>query len=242
MNNLKQSMSQLKLRFPRLAAAVRACLPNRDVKKTEWKSKSTEEVFSEIYESNHWGSSESRSGEGSTMDATASIRTFLPQMISELGIQSILDAPCGDFHWMKSVSLGVERYIGADIVPFLIDEHNSNYKDDPVHSFQVLNLSEDPLPEVDLFFCRDCLQHLTLELAFKVIENFRRSGCRYMLTTTFPDVKYNPSGFTGGMNTLNLQKAPFDLPEPLRLVDDFGSGDSVYRRCMALWSRDQLIS
>lgn len=233
-------LSSLRLRFPRLANVVRFALPNRNSRRKNLKDKSTQEIFSEIYETCHWGDGESRSGDGSSMKASANIREELPGLLLGLHAKSVLDAPCGDFHWMRSVDLGVERYIGGDIVPSLIDELVQEFADDPIRSFRIIDLTDDRLPEVDVLFCRDCLQHLSIELAVKVIDNFRKSSCKYLVTTTFPDVKFNPRGFTGGMNTLNLQIAPFNFPQPLKEMDDFGSGDDVYRRTMGVWSREQL--
>ena len=240
----RQIMGQLKLRFPRLAHAVRSILPSmRKRQQRRWalENKTPQEIFTSIYEENYWNSEESASGGGSTMDATASLRSDLPELLAELGIKSMLDAPCGDFYWMRKVELGVDQYVGGDIVPALIEKLTAEYAGDSGRTFRVIDLTTDSLPDVDALFCRDCLQHLSLELAQKVLDNFRRSSCRYLITTTFPDVKFNPRGLTGGTNTLNLQIAPFDLPSPLRSIEDHGSHDAVYRRCLGVWSRDQLV-
>ena len=52
-----------------------------------------------------------RSGPGSSLVQTATIRRDIPALLASLGIRSFLDAPCGDFNWMRHVDLGVERYI-----------------------------------------------------------------------------------------------------------------------------------
>src|SRR5215213_5906369 len=75
--------------------------------------------FTDIYRRNLWGEAESVSGSGSTMAETEDIRGYLPELLQRLGARSLLDIPCGDFHWMKTVDLGIDRYIGADIVPEL---------------------------------------------------------------------------------------------------------------------------
>ncbi len=241
MGGVKRTLSKLKLRFPRAAHVVRSILPGWQSRRKLLKNKTPQEIFSQIYEENYWGNGESRSGGGSTLEATASLRCELPGVLVELGARSMLDAPCGDFHWMREVELGVEQYIGGDIVPSLIEHLSAEFAGDPRRTFRVIDLTTDPLPDVDILFCRDCLQHLALDLAQRVLDNFRRSSCRHLITTTFPDVKFNPRGFTGGTNTLNLQIAPFDLPAPLRFLEDHGSNDAVYRRCMGVWSRDQLV-
>jgi hypothetical protein len=76
-----------------------------------------EERFTKIYQENHWNDSESRSGEGSTLENTQNVRNELPIVLKKYKIKSVLDAPCGDFNWMKSITQGISiKYIGDDIV------------------------------------------------------------------------------------------------------------------------------
>src|SRR5262249_48072014 len=46
---------------------------------------------------------ESVCGPGSSLSQTDEIRRMLPLLISETGTRSFLDAPCGDFNWMRHV-------------------------------------------------------------------------------------------------------------------------------------------
>ena len=77
-------------------------------------------VFEEIYLRNSWGNSESHSGHGSSESATRFLRTALLRVLTDLGVKSMLDVPCGDFNWMRLLDLPVD-YFGADIVPQLIE-------------------------------------------------------------------------------------------------------------------------
>jgi hypothetical protein len=84
--------------------------------------KTRQEKFTEVYQKNIWHGTESVSGTGSDSRQTALLRRVLPETVAELGARSIIDAPCGDLHWMKDVpweSLGVD-YTGVDIVPALV--------------------------------------------------------------------------------------------------------------------------
>ena len=73
--------------------------------------------FTKIYEINYWEGSESRSGPGSTVDGTTNLRRYLPTLFDEFSIRTVLDAPCGDFNWMKIVTEDCDiHYIGGDIV------------------------------------------------------------------------------------------------------------------------------
>ena len=174
--------------------------------------------FISIYKKNIFGSSESHSGSGSTMEQTAHIRAVLPDLFKELGVKSILDVPCGDFNWLQHVDLGDIRYIGGDIVPQLIEKDQQKFGAEN-REFRMLNIITDDLPKTDLIFCRDCLVHLNFESGLKAIENFKRSGATYLLTTTFTERGENEDLF-GIWRTLNLQKAPYNLPEPLRIINE----------------------
>lgn len=61
----------------------------------------------------------------------------------------MLDAPCGDFNWMRFVDLGKTHYIGCDIVPEVIETNGMRYAD---REFHALDLAAEPLPNVDLIF------------------------------------------------------------------------------------------
>ena len=116
-------------------------------------------VFEEIYQKNVWGNSESHSGHGSSASATRFLRTALSQLLSDLGVKSMLDVPCGDFNWMRLLDLRID-YFGADIVPQLIEANQRKYSR-PGRAFGLLDVVKDPLPNADLVFSRDLLVHLS---------------------------------------------------------------------------------
>lgn len=64
------------------------------------------EVFSEIYQRNIWGLRETVSGAGSTLRYTEKLRQSIPGLIADLNIRTLLDVPCGDFHWMSEIETG----------------------------------------------------------------------------------------------------------------------------------------
>jgi hypothetical protein len=229
----------LKVRFPHAVERLRQMRGGLRRERERWHGKSNEEIFSAIYDENLWASDESRSGKGSTLQATASIRLELPRVLERLGADSMLDAPCGDFNWMKEIRLPIARYIGADIVPKLIENLQKQYGD-TTRSFIHLDITKGPLPGADVFFCRDCLLHLSNATVHAVLENFRRSSCKHLITSNYPDVQFNPDVFTGGVRPLNLQLPPFNLPKPLHVIDD--PGENVLKRVMGVWSREQLTA
>ena len=63
----------------------------------------TRDVFPRIYESNHWSGSASKSGQGSDGGQTVAVAAALKRIAAAYGVRVLLDLPCGDFNWMKSV-------------------------------------------------------------------------------------------------------------------------------------------
>jgi hypothetical protein len=190
-------------------------------------------VFSRIYQTNYWGDASSASGTGSNLIETEVIRATLPRWLAELECRTMLDIPCGDLYWMKLLDLDVD-YTGADIVPELIARNTELYAG-PRRNFRQLDLTTDALPAVDLIFCRDCLVHLSFAHLRQAIANIRRSGARYLMTTTFVDRRKNPDIQTGDWRPLNLQCAPFHFPAPLRIENEACPQPGFGDKAIALW-------
>jgi hypothetical protein len=183
-------------------------------------------VFNKIYNDNLWGSNESRSGIGSEVGTTKIIRKMLPILWKKYDIKSFLDVPCGDYNWMKEVEKDNISYIGGDIVKEIIDQNNIKYKKENV-KFNVIDITHDNLPDVDMIFCKDCLQHLSYKNIFRTLENFKRSNSKYLLTTTYPLTPSNWDIFDGDYRPINLSKKPFNLPVPIEKIYETPSGSGV---------------
>tara|TARA_R110002095_G_scaffold51836_5_gene45250 strand:- start:246 stop:1838 length:1593 start_codon:yes stop_codon:yes gene_type:complete len=194
--------------------------------------------FLHIYKKNIFGSRESISGTGSTMKETAYIREIFPSFFKELNVETILDVPCGDFNWMRHVDLAGHHYIGGDIVPELIANDNKEYGKENIE-FRLLNIITDDLPKSDIIICRDCLVHLNFEEGMNAIRNFKRSGSKYLLSTTFTDRPQNEDLF-GIWRTLNLQKAPYNLPEPFRIINEKCPQKGFGDKSLGLWRLDDI--
>lgn len=205
-----------------------------------WQVVSVEKIFDEIYHSNLWHTAESRSGHGSTIQHTEVVRTELPQLLKELGARSILDIPCGDFNWMKETELPVDIYVGADIVPVIVEINKKRFEDGRRQFFR-LDIRTDALPKVDLIFCRDCLVHLRNRDIDQAIQNIRQSGSTYLLTTTYPLRQKNGDiKVAGYWRAVNLEKAPFNFPPPLELIaENQAAGESDFK-ALGLWRIEDL--
>ena len=197
---------------------------------------STKEIFTSIENNNFRSSAESVSGPGSEMKQTQTLIKELPKLFKNIGIKSVLDIPCGDFNWMKEVGLSNIDYIGADIVDKLIVENKKRYSSDNIN-FLPLNIITDVLPRVDLIFVRDCFVHLSYYDIQNAITNIKRSGCKYLMTTTFVDYHSNYDILTGKWRRINLQDIPFNFPEPeYTLIEDCTEGDGKFKdKAMGLW-------
>lgn len=170
---------------------------------------------------NYWGEFESFSGPGSSKEQTKVICQLLPTLIKELAIYSILDVPCGDFNWMSLIDIGNCHYIGCDIVKPMIDTNTIKYGSKN-RAFLHLDVTHDALPYADMIICRDLLVHFSIQDIIASLRNFKRSGAKYLLTTTFTRIRadLNCDIITGGWRTINLQNAPFNFPAPILIIDE----------------------
>ena len=196
-------------------------------------------IFTEIYEKNLWTSKESNSGLGSELKSTEVIRQEIPEVIKKFNIKSVLDIPCGDFNWMNHIDLTDVNYIGADIVESLIE--NNKKKFDGVN-FQVLDITQDTLPKVDLIFARDILGHFTYENINKSIKNIINSGSKYLLTTSFTKWHYNVDIKDGEWRPINLMIPPFKM-KPIYLINEnCREGGTDYNdKCLLLFDIQRIF-
>ncbi len=198
-----------------------------------------EHVFLKIYKDNYWDGVNSISGPGSSLESTHTVRKALPNLLAKLGARSILDIPCGDFQWMRDVPLGVEQYIGADIVLPLIQNNREIFGERG--EFFHLDLLRDRLPPADIIFCRDCLVHLSFREIRLALQNIKIASPKHFITTTFPYHKENADTVTPYWRALNMQLSPFNFPQPLHLIQDFSNAQvNDQGKYLGVWYTDDL--
>jgi len=197
------------------------------------------DVFRQIYHEKSWGNSPSVSGTGSDVVQTKEIVKELPVLLKRIGAKTMLDAPCGDYYWMKDCKLKV-RYTGIDIVPELIRVNQEKYADEKT-GFMLMNIIADELPRVDVIFCRDCLVHFCYKDIFVALDNFKDSRSVYLITTTFPG-RRNEDIRTGGWRPINLQAEPFNFPPPMVIINEKCSeGEGVYSdKSLGVWKLSEI--
>jgi hypothetical protein len=197
-------------------------------------------AFREIHRLDVWNDSESKSGSGSSLRATEALRAELPALLDRLNVASILDVPCGDFHWMSVTDVGARRYVGAELVAELVADLRRQYESiDRV--FICADVSIDDLPSADLVLCRDCLVHFSYADIRKALANLRRTGAKYLATTTYPSRTFNVDCPTGHWRSLNLQLAPFHFPAPVELIwDDVVTASGQGDKSLGVWRMEEL--
>lgn len=153
-------------------------------------------------------------GNGSTMQNTRNAREWLPRICAALDIKTVCDAGAGDLHWIKRVDWQVD-YRAFDLIPRLPE-------------ITQIDITRDVLPPCDLILCRMVLNHLDEPRICMALENFRESG-KYLAATHFAgdELPKRSPQFT----RLDLRHAPYNLGEPLSMVQD-GAEDICK---LALW-------
>lgn len=165
----------------------------------------------------------------------------MPCLVKKLAAKTFLDLACGDFNWMKEIDLEVNTYFGADIVDSICEKNLHNYAQYN-RVFRRLDLTKDTLPKADIILCRDALVHLSFCDIGKAISNIKKSGSRYLLVTTYPKVEVNFEICTGGWRPLNLQKPPFNWPEPTFLIEDSEEIDlRDWGKHLGLWEVQKIM-
>jgi hypothetical protein len=195
-------------------------------------------VFNDIYRHNRWLGVTSRSGIGSELEHTARLRQNLSGLLQAYGIRSMLDIPCGDFHWMSHLQLDVD-YVGADIVPELVERNQKAFAGER-RRFARIDMVDSDLPASDLILCRDGLVHLSNEEALLAIERFKQSGALYLMATTFVDLEANQDIASGQWRPLNMTLPPFRFPAPLTVLLERDATDEYPDKSVALWRMSDL--
>ncbi len=189
-------------------------------------------VFTEIY-SNHLWRGEARtlcSGAGSREQAV--VEPYLACMKHELqrlgaGSMTAVDLGCRDFMIGRQLAPNCGRYVGVDVVRDLIAYNHANFSNEQV-TFRHIDIVDDELPDGDICFVRQVLQHLSNEQIQKVLPKLAKYKQSY-ITEHQPspgtDCLQNADKPHGADIRLNqgsglfLEAPPFDVdPRTLRLI------------------------
>jgi len=176
------------------------------------------ERFTRVYETRRWATGESVSGPGSDRGSGSVEHTarLLHRLIPDLGVRSIADIPCGDFHWIGDVLTAHPEvhYIGYDIVEPLIARNGRTH---PGRAFAVLDIVTEVPPPAELILCKDLVNHLYERDVRAALANMVASGSTWLLITSntgFENVELDMLA-PGASRELDLAAPPYDLPPPV---------------------------
>jgi len=183
----------------------------------------TREVFASVYRKNLWGRSLFRkfySGPGSH-DADLvepyikAVRTFLATLPAPA---DVVDLGCGDFNVGRRLRDACHRYVACDVVPELVAHNGRRFAALDV-DFKCVDITNDPLPEGDIVFLRQVLQHLDNAQILQVLSKLNHY--RFLvLTEHLPDAEeftpnadqHNGSGIRLNVKSgVVLTAPPFNL-------------------------------
>jgi hypothetical protein len=162
------------------------------------------DTFTKIYDGGYWGRSKERgekyySGSGSHGgEIVECYVSAVSGFLQSLGHKpDAVDLGCGDFAVGTQVRPHCGKYIAADVVEGLIERNRLIYGSDGV-DFQVLDMINDELPDGEVVFIRQVLQHLSNSDIAKVVPKLS-TKYRYLVLTEHLPIS---SGFVP-----NLDKA-----------------------------------
>lgn len=180
--------------------------------------KDLEAAFGRIAEGNLWGSDESLSGPGSTVEACRTILTRLPEWLWRHGICSIADLGCGDFHWMKELDLDAVRYDGYDVVREIV-LWNRLMHEGPRVRFHRADFLDHPTPEADLVLVKDVFIHLPAEKVKRCLGNIKRGRSKWLAATTHEGAVRVNEPEVGGFAPIDLERQEFGLGSPVERIE-----------------------
>jgi SAM-dependent methyltransferase len=192
------------------------------------------DIFTLYYNRNLFGDPESRSGTGSSLQATRNLRPELSATFERFGIESVLDVPCGDFNWMKALDWSRITYLGGDIVEDMIRKNQAEHGSGNI-SFQVLDILQGNLPTCDLVICRDLFIHFDNRSIATALRRISESKPKLVGLTQFNATRANKDIRIGSFRPVNLMAAPFNLPPPVHVIKDTDYID-IWGKTLSFWT------
>jgi len=224
-----------------LKAFLKAALPPpiiqfiREHRNREYNGLPLEDVFTKIYETKAWSrrytdepqyndepffsGSGSRFGSGTRYPDEVSdyVRTVEEFLSSLPSTPDAVDLGCGDFAIGSRVRAFCRNYIACDIVRGMVDFNKERFANLDV-DFRALDLTSDDLPEGDVAFVRQVLQHLSNAQIARFLA--RASRYKYLVVTEHvPDGNFRanadkpagPGTRVGYPSGVVLTAPPFNL-------------------------------
>lgn len=184
------------------------------------------DVFNHIIETKKWQhAGGSLCGPGT--DHSRGTIDAMNILIEKFGFRNWLDIACGDGTIMHEIFAQHNiKYHGIDCVEPLLKTFRDWHHDSFTLTKKIVLQHGDArfadLPQMEIALVRDVLFHLPFLDALQIISNIRKSGTRFMLTTTFPAAVRNFSIDAGDWYPINIALKPFELKPSIMFDDGYG--------------------
>ncbi len=185
------------------------------------RKKSTEAIFTEIYNKNLWGKAlDGRkfcSGLGTVDSNVEKYIKSLREFIKENEVKSIFEIGCGDFTIMESILNQSDiNYIGSDIVKSVTEYLSDTYGSKSVKFVYMDAITSHKFPTADLCIIRQVLQHLSNEQISEIIQKI--NDYKYVIITEHlplnPKCKNGDKIASGYIRLQNPKTSGVYLDEP----------------------------
>lgn len=182
--------------------------------------KTLQEIFSDIYGKKRWGANGKKFSSGRGSSESCLVDPYVNKIREDLNVYAqnkpkIVDLGCGNFNVGKNFINYAKEYIAVDIVPEIIKTLRD--KNFPGHvKFLNLNIVEDDLPDGDVCFLRQVLQHLSNQDIIKILPKLKKYNTVY-ITEHYPRdnnrIVPNRDMFSGARIRLYVNSGVYlDLP------------------------------
>ena len=189
---------------------------------------SAKDAFTRVYEAGLWGRSDEPgekyySGDGSHVGSlVAPYVSAVCGFLQSFGEKpDVVDLGCGDFNIGSRIRPYCRKYVGLDVVEGLVKRNIEKYANEDV-DFRAIDITNDDLPEGDVVFIRQVLQHLSNSEIEKIVTKLLTSYRFIVLTEHLPVDSFvpnmdKPRGFQvrleleDGASGIVLTEPPFNL-------------------------------
>lgn len=165
-------------------------------------------IFEYVYRTRAWGGSADPSDpyySGSGTRLTSHSGTYLQAVSAFLQPHeprlNAVDIGCGDFVIGSRVRPFCANYIACDVVSGLIEHNKGRFADLDV-DFRVLDAVNAPLPDGDIVFIREVLQHLSNSDISSIISKVSQTYKYAIITECLPSL----GGFTPNLDKVTSEK------------------------------------
>jgi hypothetical protein len=134
------------------------------------------EAFENIFKKNEWHGG--GSGYGSEINYVAPFLTFFSHWLGKNRINSMVDLGCGDLQWTPYIFNNIPdfEYTGIEVVEELVDSHSQEWENFKFIQQDLIQIDWTEVPDADLYFIKDVLQHWPSNYVVKWLDNFFKNN------------------------------------------------------------------